>query len=326
MTFADLAPQGFVPSWVGSYPVLGIPTVVEASDPAVAPAVERAFGAWAGVAQPLAAHDIVRLRVSVIDAPEGPGEHAPVEYRLENPKRVRITTPGSMVVADAARGEAWGYVSRTLVADVDHFRYGIVEAMTYFLLSDRDRQPFHCAAVAREGSVVLLSGPPGAGKSTLAYAALRRGLDVMAEDMVWVQQRPAYRVWGLTPVILLPEASAVRFPELKDAPTLLANGQRKLSVAVDAARRPASPVTSRGAVCVLMPGGTTPRLERIDQAELTRALETLLQPGFDRFRTTIPAVVRGFAPGGGWRLRTGTDPVAAVACLEEIVTPSPSPT
>jgi hypothetical protein len=79
-------------------------------------------------------------------------------------------------------------------------------------------------------------------------------------------------------------------------------------------------VVDRGVVCVLARGGTVSKLERVRQAEVADALQAALQPGFDRFPTTIPAVVRAFARDGGWRLHLGRDPDAAVACLEEAFT------
>lgn len=319
MTLADAWPDGLEAHWVRRYPVLGIDTVIEATDSAVAPAVERAFGAWGGIPDALRSRQTVRIRIGVIEGIEASSiEHAAIRYRLESPKQLRAMAPGGAAFADAVRGEAWARVSRALVADVDQFRYGIVEAMAYFLLSHLDRQPFHCAAVARGGRVLILSGAPGVGKSTLAYAASLRGFLVMAEDIVWIQQNPRFRVWGATPVIHLPTDAKEWFPSLADLPTLLVNGQRKISVQLGAEAR-ARMVAEEGAVCVVERRMDSAQVTPIDRGAVLRALTDGLQPGFDLFPTTIPAVVAGLAPRGGWKLSVGGSPMEAVRRLDEIV-------
>ncbi|BDG70092.1 HPr kinase/phosphorylase [Roseomonas fluvialis] len=42
----------------------------------------------------------------------------------------------------------------------------------------------HGSCVARDGSAVLLLGPPGAGKSDLALRLMDRGFDLVADDQV----------------------------------------------------------------------------------------------------------------------------------------------
>ena len=47
--------------------------------------------------------------------------------------------------------------------------------MTLLLVARQDRQPVHAAMVAGGSAALLLAGPTGVGKSTLAYAAHRAG-------------------------------------------------------------------------------------------------------------------------------------------------------
>jgi hypothetical protein len=317
MTFRETWARDFEATWRRVYPVLGIRTVIEASAPVVEPAVERAFGVWDGFRGSLDSGPTITLRIRVSDASEGADGHAPVTYRLEEPERLVATTPGSTAVGDAVRGEAWATVSRALVADIEHFRYTFVEALIFFLLSSRDRQPLHCAALERQGRVLILSGAPGVGKSTLAYAASLRGFRVMAEDMVWVQQHPRFRIWGGTPVIQLPEDAPRWFADLGGGRTLIANGRDKIVVPVRPECRPQSLVVEAGAICLLERRAGPTSLTPIDREALREGLAARLQAGFDRFPSTIPAVVQGLAPQGGWRLSIGGDPREAVRCIED---------
>src|SRR5947207_3407127 len=118
------------------------------------------------------------------------------------------------------------------------------------------------AAIARGGVALLLAGPPGTGKSTLAYQAHRRGLRVLSDDAVYVQLDPELRVWGLPGRVRLLTTAVTHFPELAGrSPTFLANGNEKLVVQCPgewpAAPAPA-PVATRARVCLLeRTGGST---------------------------------------------------------------------
>jgi hypothetical protein len=49
--------------------------------------------------------------------------------------------------------------------------------------------------------------------------------------------------------------------------------------------------------------------------DAVRAMDALLEPGFDHFRETLPGAVRALAEGGAWRLTLSADPEAAVAAI-----------
>jgi hypothetical protein len=69
-----------------------------------------------------------------------------------------------------------------------HLRYELIE-FAVFTLAARGLGliPLHGACVGRHGRGVLLLGASGAGKSTLALHGLLQGLDLLAEDAVFVQ-------------------------------------------------------------------------------------------------------------------------------------------
>jgi hypothetical protein len=69
-----------------------------------------------------------------------------------------------------------------------HLRYELIE-FAVFVLAARalGLVPLHGACVGRQGRGVLLLGASGSGKSTLALCSLLQGLDLLAEDAVFVQ-------------------------------------------------------------------------------------------------------------------------------------------
>jgi len=69
-----------------------------------------------------------------------------------------------------------------------HLRYELIE-FAVFVLATRAQGlvPLHGACVGRQGRGVLLLGESGSGKSTLTLCSLLQGLELLAEDAVFVQ-------------------------------------------------------------------------------------------------------------------------------------------
>ena len=303
-------------------PVLGIPTRFESNAPDVIEIVEEAFGIWRALgefeentAEPL------RVRIALVEGDEGPlapGDHASVCHECPDAIRVVVRSAGSLGVSDPSRREAVAQVSAALLADRMHFRTEMLETLTLSLLSAFDRHPVHAAAVAHEGHVLLLAAPSGTGKSTLAYACHAAGLDLMAEDHVRVQLEPALRIWGWPTRVRLLEADAERL----GAPSARAQaheGREKVVVDTAVGMSTARLVATRATVCILARDGAPLAVEPLAPADVQRALEAQLAPGFDRFPARWPEVARAITARGGWRLNLTSDAREALPVVRDLL-------
>jgi hypothetical protein len=301
--------------------ILGIATRFETNSRHVVGIVDETFGACRevdelptpGLEDGAHVRIIVREGSEHVDPVDG---QVPVTHICPDAQRVIAHSPGSVALSDPGRGEAVLYVSTEMVVNRERFRSAMLEAMTLSLLSHFDRHPLHAAAVGRAGSAVLLAGPSGTGKSTLAYAAHRAGLDVISEDHIWIQRQPVLRVWGWPGSVRLTAGATVHFPGVERLGIRsFVNGKEKLAVDVSgAAATNRRPVRS-AIVCLLDRGEGPVSLRRVDHAALAGALSQQLAPGFDRFPERHHATMAALCAGGGWRLRLSPNPADAVPCL-----------
>jgi hypothetical protein len=300
-------------------PVLGLATRFETNSHQVLDIVEEAFGSWRDTAAPAApAADALCVRVVVHDGTEHAGDagHAPVRHLCPDETRVIAHSPGSVAVSDPARREAVAYVTTALVADRDHFRAAILEAMTLALLAHFDRFPLHASAVGRAGRAVLLAAPSGTGKSTLAWIAHRAGLDVLGDDHVWIQLQPRLQVWGWPGRVRLAAESAAHFPEIERlGAASFRGGREKLAMEVGAPRQASRWAARSAVVCLLERGDGPISPQRVGATHLAETLLGQLAAGFDRFPRRQQEAITALTARGGWRLRLSPDPSAALPLL-----------
>lgn len=298
-------------------PVLGVTTTFSTNAPQLLEVVRETYGAWNTLAETgdLASPSTASVRIVLDDRLDLSRNLSGYSHHLPDTTRLIVVSDGGVGVADTLRLESIGYVTNSLVSRRSELIDGLLEPLTLFLLGAEDRQPIHAAGVARGEVGILLEGPSGTGKSTLAYAASHSGFRVLADEPVYVQLRPRLRVWGRSPRIHLPVEARSYFPELRDiAPARLLSGKTKIVIRPEQ-WEPRS--ATRIGICLLRRGAAA-SLERIPPGRVVSELLDRLEPGYDIYADSIPKRIAAVAERGAWSLTLGPDPHDALPLLDEV--------
>ena len=258
---------------------------------------------------------VLRVMVHAPAAPAPPFA-APV-YRTHGHLLTIVVGPDDNAVADLLAGYAFAIVGPALV-DVAWRLQQVIGTLSLAMLGPAGGHlPLHCACVTRGGRSVLVRGPSGAGKSTFTYACVRRGYQVVSDDVVHIGNGVEPRAWGIPwRFQLLPDATRF-FPELAGSEARLQpNGERKIDV--DVARRfpgRAAPSAPLGPVLLLSrrPGPT--EIERVPDDEAASEVEPVW-PWQVGWSATHQALLEGVVRNGVYRFATGAEPDAMVDALD----------
>ncbi|MGH8214752.1 MAG: serine kinase [Rhodanobacteraceae bacterium] len=243
--------------------------------------------------------------------------------------RIRADIDASnYAVIEPARHRAHVVASEDMLDHAYHLRCELIE-FAVFILAARGigLVPLHAACVGKNGRGLLLLGGSGSGKSTLALQGLLHGLDLLAEDAVFVH--PVDLMAAGVPNYLHLRSDALEGVEddairrwIADAPVIRRrSGVEKFEV--DLRRgcgRPATgPLALAGAVVLSAQPADRPGalLTRPDAHEANRLLEAdqpyaPSQPGWRRFK-------RGIVDKGVHLLWRGRHPRDSIDALRRLL-------
>ena len=282
---------------------LDVPLCIESASMESA-AIAAACAGWEGSPDGSPA---MRVRIEVSAALSGTSD---AQIRC-NGQRLTICGAGVSACAEVEHGFADCVISREYLADPVVLRQEVLEPLVLMLLTRRDRTPVHASAFVIDGLAILLAGRTGAGKSCLARAADSLGFQVLAEDTVFVQLAPLFKVRGW------PAAAHLLPRDAPDAagPTRLRGGKVKHVVPLRSASR-AAIACERAVLCLLSspPRDSAPTLVRISAAAVEERLWPL-DEGFDLLPGPIAKAVATLSAGGAWDLSLSADPAEAVRLL-----------
>ena len=287
--------------------------------------VEAAYGGLPTQAFPdVIAEFRVELRLSSGRANPWAIEPPAPRIRQEGNRLRADIDASNYAVIDPGRRYAQVVASEDMLEHAYHLRCELIE-FAVFILAARGMGlvPLHAACVGRDGRGLLILGSSGSGKSTLALHGLLRGLDLLAEDAVFVH--PTDLLATGVPNYLHLKSDALDFIAddairgwVADAPVIRRrSGIRKFEI--DLRRgfgQPATrPLALVGAVLVSAEPVVHPDtlLTRLGAREADCLLEADQpyapgQPGWRRFK-------RAIARSGCHQLRRGHHPRDAVDAL-----------
>ena len=120
--------------------------------------------------------------------------------------------------ADWSRPSAFGYLDTTLLQQPSIASRHAIDTFLLVSLLRREVGMLHASGLARDGHVVLLIGPHGAGKSTTALRLLQAGYQLISDTLIFTRvQGEQMQIMGYAVGELkLTEEGRALFPELPD--------------------------------------------------------------------------------------------------------------
>jgi hypothetical protein len=256
-----------------------------------------------------------------------PGTNPVARLRSERFSVLAAAGSGALTAAEPEAGRAFFHLPDATRIPASERAAPLRDALQ-LLMAARGRLMTHAGAVGRRGKGVLLVGPGGAGKSTLALACALAGMEIAGDDYVLLEPEPP-TAHAMQSTAKLTEDSAERLGIPTAAidsagfePTV--EGPAKALVDI----RALAPGKIRrhleiGAVVApsLGPGGPAPPVLRaISAAEGLRAVapSTIVQSGFAG-GPALAALARLVRRVPSYALELGPEPAANVEAIDRLV-------
>jgi hypothetical protein len=299
---------------------MGVRLLVESDNPSIVEACRVSFGGYGRTAP---TRGELRLRLFVDpEFEETPPWPRPV---FRGRGRMLYISVGcqNTAVADLERGTAVGFISPAMAADQATLRRVFLDCLVLTMLTHGSRGPFsyvHASAVAAHGRGIIFTGPSESGKSTLAYACIRRGFHFVSDDVVYLgSDGDAFIAWGRPWRMRLLRGGLALFPELAGNPECLrATGEPDvLELDIEQFLPGRSRARCDPAALIFLERTTgkpslVPTAEDAAMDLLSRDLLYDVPEALARHRSNWQRLVRR----GAWTLRSGSFPDAAVDLVE----------
>ena len=310
------------------YSLMGEALLFQTDDPALLEAAERSFGRFGPAPPDLAASPLVlRLYVHGDESPAGAspaaGRPRPI-YRTQGHLFYINLGADNTAVADLLQGYAFGFVSRPVARNRSLVCYLFLEGLALAMLGPaRQFIPLHAGCVVKDGASLILSGESGRGKSTLAFACVRRGYQVLSEDGLFLKCRPdAAELWGLPwRLHLLPDVKRF-FPELAaERPRLQINGEWKLEIDLETFYPGSTATHAPPGPLVFLEQGTDSgpvRIEPVAPQEIAERLQ-VVWPWWVGWTGEMEGQLARLVELGAYRLRTAGSPHEVVDALDALL-------
>src|SRR5262249_4462796 len=131
-----------------------------------------------------------------------------------------ISDAENFAVCDYTRNFAFCRLNSAAAADRAFTSYYFLEAIANFSLAQLYLTPVHGACVARNGQGVLLCGPSGAGKTSLAYHCAKNGWTYISDNESWLVRSGGRLLVGNPHRLRFRENAFEIFPELMEIPAV----------------------------------------------------------------------------------------------------------
>ena len=187
--------------------------------------------------RPRDAAPVLQLRIGITPAVTGICPPAPVARGQQHLLSL-IADAQNHAVCDLKAGFAFAWLTEDALRNRSYARYHFLEAVALILISAMHATPIHAACVSRHGRGMLLCGPSGTGKSTLAYACARRGWVFTSDDASYLRHHASdLRVVGNSHQVRFRPSAKDLFPELRGR-SMTPRAKGKPSIEVPTAELP----------------------------------------------------------------------------------------